>query len=105
MKIKKSKGDIIDSIYQANKEKLQLKQIKAVIDSFVETIADTLKDCTSVEIRGLGTFEITGVKARNVRNPRTDEITKVDSHCKVRFKPSRDLKATLKSINPKQIKK
>lgn len=104
MKAKKTKSDIIDSMYRDN-EDYQLKQIKAVTDLFVNAVSEALKGGTNVEIRGLGTFEVVPVKARNVRNPKTGEIIKVSSHCKVRFKPSKDLKDSLKTKKPKTIGK
>lgn len=96
MKTKKTKSDIINSIYQDN-EDYQLKQVKAITDLFINAVSEALKGGINVEIRGLGIFDVVPVKARNVRNPKTGEMIKVSSHCKVHFKPSKDLKDTLKA--------
>ncbi|WP_225969555.1 HU family DNA-binding protein [Treponema pedis] len=103
MKQKQSKSNIIDSIYR-NNEEYKLKQVKGIVDLFVESISDLLKSGSGVEIRGLGTFEVVPVKARaNARNPKTGEKMKVKAHCKVRFKPAKDLKDSLKELSPKKL--
>ncbi len=104
MKTKKTKSDIIDAIYRDN-EGYQLKQIKIITGFFVSSISDALKDGTNVEIRGLGTFEVVPVKERTIRNPKTGDMIKVSSHCKVHFKPSKDLKDSLKAKKTKTIGK
>ncbi len=103
MKQKQSKGNIIDSIYR-NNEEYKLKEVKGIVDLFVEALVDSLKSGSSVEMRGLGTFEVIPVRARsNARNPKTGEKIKIKSHCKIRFKPSKNLKDSLKELNPKKL--
>ena len=86
-----TKTDIVDAIY--NKTGTSRKEIRDVVDLFIEEIKAAIISHKVIELRGFGTFEIKIRKGRQrARNPRTGEILSVNSHGIVAFRPGRDLK-------------
>ena len=104
MKMKQTKISITDSIYR-NNAAYRLKLVKSIVDDFLTALADSLKNGDTVELRGLGTFEITAVKGKkNARNPKTGEAVAVGRHCKRRFRPSKELQNAVKGLDIKGFK-
>jgi integration host factor subunit beta len=88
---KLTKAEIMDSVYQ--KTGMNRKEIRVVVDLFLDEIMDALIEQTVVEVRGFGTFEVRIRKGREkARNPKTGELVSVNSHGIVAFRPGRDLK-------------
>jgi integration host factor subunit beta len=86
-----TKIDILDSIYQ--KTKMTRREIRKVIDLFLDDIKGALVKGTVVELRGFGTFEVRIRKGRlRAKNPRTGMPVSVSSHGAAVFRPGRDLK-------------
>ncbi|MDR0553902.1 MAG: integration host factor subunit beta [Treponema sp.] len=86
-----TKADLIDSVYQ--KTGMNRKEIRAVIDLFIDEIKDALMKQTSIELRGFGTFEVRIRKGRQgARNPKTGTLVSVRSHGIAAFRPGRELK-------------
>ena len=86
-----TKADIVDAIY--NKTGTNRKEIRDVVDLFIDELKATLIARNVVEFRGFGTFEIKIRKGRQkARNPKTGEIISVNSHGTVIFRPGRELK-------------
>ena len=86
-----TKADIIDAIY--NKTGTSRKEIRDVVDLFIEEVKAALVSHNVIELRGFGTFEIKVRKGRQkARNPKTGETISVNSHKIVSFRPGRDLK-------------
>ncbi|QQO08389.1 HU family DNA-binding protein [Breznakiella homolactica] len=97
---KVTKADIIDSIYQ--KKGLNRKDIRMVVDSFVDEIKDALIKNHVIELRGFGTFEIRVRKGRKkARNPKTGEPVSVNSHGVAAFRPGKELKQDVWNITDK----
>lgn len=91
---KKTKSDIVDAVYE--KTRCELKDIRSVIDMFLDQTKDALENGQSVELRGFGTFEVRERKGRNkARNPKTGEIVSVEDHAVVAFRAGKDLKNTV----------
>ena len=86
-------------------EKLQLKHnnlnpedIDLLFSIFIKKITNSLKNGQNIEIRGFGTLSKKVNKAKEVRNPKTNEkLFKAKSH-KLHFKIGKTLH---KKINPK----
>ncbi|MCL2479822.1 MAG: integration host factor subunit beta [Treponema sp.] len=94
---KYTKAEIIDSIY--NKTGINRKEIRNMMDLFIEEIKDALVRRRIIELRGFGTFEIRIRKGRQkARNPKTGEILSVNSHGTVTFRAGRDLKQDVWNI-------
>ena len=88
---KATKADIIDSLYE--KTGMNRKEIRGIIDLFLDTIKNSLMESRIVEIRGFGTFEVRVRKGRQrARNPKTGELVSVTSHGIAAFRPGRELK-------------
>jgi integration host factor subunit beta len=88
---KATKADIIDSLYE--KTGMNRKEIREIVDLFLETIKASLVTSRIVEIRGFGTFEVRVRKGRQrARNPRTGEPVSVTSHGIAMFRAGKELK-------------
>jgi len=88
---KYTKAEIIDSIN--NKTGVNRKEIRQMMDLFIEEIKDALIRRRIIELRGFGTFEVRIRKGRQkARNPKTGETLSVNSHGTVSFRAGRELK-------------
>jgi integration host factor subunit beta len=88
---KVTKADIIDSIYE--RTGMSRKEIRSIIDLFIDDIKGALIERRIIELRGFGTFEIRVRKGRQkARNPKTGELVSVTSHGIATFRPGRELK-------------
>ncbi len=85
-----TKADIVDVIASATG--LTKVETEAVVDGFISTVINALKDGKNIEIRGFGSFKVKKRKGRIARNPRTGEQVMVDEHFVPLFKVSKDLK-------------
>jgi len=70
-------------------------QSKAALDSFIASVAKTLKGGGKVTLVGFGTFSVTKRAARQGRNPQTGEAIKIKAKKVAKFKGGQDLYATL----------
>jgi len=88
---KLTKADIVDAIY--SKGKIDRKDVRDVVDLFIEEVKSALVSHKVIELRGFGTFEVKIRKGRKrARNPKTGEILSVDSHGIAAFRAGRELK-------------
>jgi integration host factor subunit beta len=88
---KLTKADIIDSLYQ--KTGISRKEVRTIVDLFLDEVKDTLVKRMSLELRGFGTFEVRIRKGRQkARNPKTGKLVSVNSHGIAAFRPGRELK-------------
>ena len=88
---KYTKADIVDAIY--NKTGINRKEIREVVDLFIDEVKAALISYNSIELRGFGTFEIKIRKGRKkARNPKTGETLSVNSHGIAFFRAGRELK-------------
>ena len=95
---KVTKADIIDALYE--KTGMTRKEIYKTVDVFIDTVKEALVQRKIIELRGFGTFEVKVRKARmGARNPRTGEIIDIRSRGAVSFRPGRELKQAVWSIN------
>jgi integration host factor subunit beta len=86
-----TKVDIVDSVYQ--KTGMSRKEIRTIIDLFIDEIKDSLIKRMIIELRGFGTFEVRVRKGRQqARNPKTGKPVSVNSHGIAAFRPGRELK-------------
>jgi len=97
-----TKADIVDHI--ASGTGLTKVETEAVVDGFIQTVIEALKEGKNIEIRGFGSFKTKKRKGRMARNPRTGEQVRVDEHYVPVFKVSKELRNTvnenLKKIQP-----
>lgn len=92
---KVTKADLVGQIQDGVKQQIDLerKDIKLVLDQFFEEIKGALESDRIIELRGFGTFEVRTRKGKErARNPRTGEITSVESHGVPLFRAGKELK-------------
>jgi integration host factor subunit beta len=88
---KYTKADIIDAVYE--KIGMSRKEIRTIIDLFIDEIKEALIDRMIIELRGFGTFEVKVRKGRQrARNPKTGEPISTRPHGIASFRPGRELK-------------
>ena len=99
---KQTKSDLIDQIYE--KTGNELKDIRVIVDLFLDQIKDSLEKEQSVELRGFGTFEVRERKGRKkARNPKTGEIVSVEDHAVVAFRAGKELKNAVWTLHVNSI--
>ncbi len=85
-----TKADIINDV---SKETGFTKvEVELMIDSFINSIKNSLANGERVDMRGFGSFLVKRREARNTRNPATNEILKLDTRYVAIFKVSKILK-------------
>ena len=95
-----TKADIVDVIASATG--LTKVETEAVVDGFISTVINSLKEGKNIEIRGFGSFKVKKRRARMARNPRTGEQVRVEEHYVPLFKVSKELKGI---VNQSLLKK
>ena len=66
-----NKGELIDTV--ANKADVTKKQADSIISATIETITEAVAGDDKVTLVGFGSFEARNRKAREGRNPKTNE--------------------------------
>lgn len=87
------KGDVINAI--ADQAGISKKEASAAFDAFVNYISETCQRGERCAIPGLGSFNVTHRKAREGRNPRTNEKITIPASKNVRFKAGKDLRDSI----------
>jgi DNA-binding protein HU-beta len=90
-----TKADIVDKISSATG--LTKVETEAVVDGFITSVIDAMKEGKNIEIRGFGSFKVKKRKGRMARNPRTGEQVMVNEHFVPTFKVSKDMKQVVNS--------
>ena len=90
-----TKSDIINEV--SSKTGLTKVETEAVFEGFIDSIASSLKRGERVDIRGFGCFHVKERKAREARNPSTNEIVKLNLRYLPSFKVSKILKESVNS--------
>ena len=94
---KYTKAEIVDSIYE--KTGMNRKEIRSIVDFFIDEIKDALIKRMVIELRGFGTFEVKIRRGRQkARNPKTGETVAINSHGIAAFRPGRELKQDVWNI-------
>jgi DNA-binding protein HU-beta len=84
-----NKAELIDKI--AADAEISKKEANAVLDSFTEAIAKTLKKGDKVTLVGFGTFSVSKRAARTGRNPQTGATIKIKAKKVAKFKAGKEL--------------
>ena len=85
-----TKADVIDRIAEGTG--LTKIETRAVVEGFMTTVADALKDGDRVELRGFGIFEVQHRAPRTARNPQTNEPVQIEARDVPAFRPSTTLR-------------
>ena len=91
-----SRPDLIKKL-KIKHPKLNKFQLVSIIDTFFQSIEDTLKEKKSIFLRGFGTFFIKEMKEKySARDPRNGKLIYVPKRNKVRFRASKKFKDFIK---------
>ena len=88
-----TKADIVERV--AAGTGLTKLETEAIIEGFLNTVVQSLRDGNGIEIRGFGSYKVKMKNARYARNPRTGEKVFVDEHFVPTFKFSKDFKTSV----------
>jgi nucleoid DNA-binding protein len=90
--------ELIERIYSRYFGKFPKKTIEACVDSFFNTIKNSLIKGQRVEIRNFGSFEVRTYKARGARDPRTGEKIQIPGKKLPRWRTGRGLKEEINKL-------
>jgi nucleoid DNA-binding protein len=94
------KTDLIDRV--AIRTNLTKSQTKKVVDSFINTITESLSEGIDIEIRGFGSFRIRERNARIGMNPKSGQRINIPAKKVPYFRAGKSLKLLVdKNINGK----
>lgn len=86
-----TKFDLVDMVRQETG--VEKRIVQKVLASVLEQTKESLKEGSTIELRGFGTFELRLRKARSkARNPKTGDVLSVPPHYVVVFRSGQDLK-------------
>ena len=85
-----TKADIVNEVSSGTG--LTKVETEAVLEGIINSIATALKKNKRVDIRGFGSFVVKKRKAREARNPATNEKVKLNERFVPSFKVSKLLK-------------
>lgn len=85
-----TKADLIEEVAMASD--LSKKSSEIIVNTFFNSIAESLTRGDKVELRGFGSFKLRHRRARIGRNPRTGERVDVPPKVVPFFKPGKELR-------------
>lgn len=88
-----TKADIVEKVAEGTG--LTKLETEAIVEGFLNTVIQALRDGKGIEIRGFGSYKVKKKNARYARNPRTGEKVFVDDHYVPVFKFSKDFKSAV----------
>ncbi|HPY96052.1 MAG TPA: HU family DNA-binding protein [Candidatus Cloacimonadota bacterium] len=95
-----TKADLVKRVAQDTG--MLRREVAQIVDSFLITVKEVLKDGEHIEIRGFGTFDTKMRKPRMGRNPKTEEKVPVPARRVPTFKYSRGFKVEILNCNNKK---
>lgn len=90
-----TKADIVEKV--ADGTGLTKLETEAIVEGFLNTVIQSLREGKGIEIRGFGSYKVKKKASRFARNPRTGEKVYVEEHYVPVFKFSKDFKAAVDS--------
>lgn len=90
-----TKADLIEEV--AAIADLSKKSSEVVVNTFFDSIVESLRRKEKIELRGFGSFKVRRRKARVGRNPKTGEKVEVPAKIVPYFKPGKDLRELVNS--------
>jgi len=88
-----TKADIVEKV--ASGTGLTKLETEAIIEGFLNTVIQSLREGNGIEIRGFGSYKTKKKNARYARNRRTGEKVYVPEHYVPVFKFSKDFKSAV----------
>ncbi|GJQ64773.1 MAG: integration host factor subunit beta [Melioribacteraceae bacterium] len=88
-----TKADIVEKVAEGTG--LTKLETEAIIEGFLNTVIQSLREGKGIEIRGFGSYKVKKKAGRYARNPRTGEKVYVEEHYVPSFKFSKDFKSAV----------
>ena len=92
------KSEILKKL-EAKQKKLSENDIEIIFNIFTKKIISALKDGKNIEFRGFGTIKKKINKAKQVRNPKTNEKLFKEENYKLHFKIGKILHNKLNTVS------
>ncbi len=93
-----TKRDIVLNIY--DEKRFPQKEVRAVVQLTLDSIAEALAQGRNVELRNFGVFEVQVRKSRIGRNPnKPEKDVIIPRRAVIKFKAGKDLRAKLKGLD------
>lgn len=89
-----NKSELIKKISDKH-DSTSVKEVEQVVSIVFDEISESLTFGERVEIRGVGSFSLRKRKAREARNPRTNQIVKLLDRCSIYFRASKNLNSKI----------
>lgn len=78
---------------------LDRRDVELAVKTVLDRMGDAFEEGDRIEIRGFGSFSLHYRPSRTGRNPRTGESVEVEDKFSPHFKPGKELKERVDSIN------
>jgi len=91
-----TKADLIEEVLRITE--LPRKESETIVETIFESIIESLQKGDKIEIRGFGSFRTRERRGRVGRNPKTGEKVEVPAKKIPFFKPSKELKDFVNSV-------
>jgi len=88
-----TKADIVDVITLSTG--ISKTETEAVVNGFLDTVIESLKEGKNIELRGFGSFKVVKRAQRVARNPKTNEEVIVPEQYVPVLKVSKDFKKSV----------
>ena len=86
-----SKAKLLKQLEKKNPE-FKLKELEKIVNTFIDSVKNSLKRGQECEIRNFGSFRLSKLKANPyLRNPKTNELIYRPERVRVKFKASKKL--------------
>lgn len=97
-----TKRDIVLDIYR--KTGIMQQDVREIVQMTLDIITEAIGRGENIELRNFGVFEVQVREARVGRNPnKPEQDVMIPRRAAVKFKPGKELKALLKSIDLDQV--
>ena len=93
-----TRSELIDALVEKQPH-LAHRDVELAVKAVLERMADAFEKGDRIEIRGFGSFSLHYRPARVGRNPKTGESVAVEDKFSPHFKPGKELKERVDSIN------
>lgn len=91
-----TRSELIEKVAE-DLEGYTLKQAEVVVETFFDSLKQSLKQGRKVELRGFGNFRLKSRRPRKARNPKTGRSVEVPGKRVLHFKTGKELKELLES--------
>lgn len=71
---------------------MSAKNLQEIVEIILSEVSDALIEDRRVEIRGFGAFSLRSRKARVARNPKTNEVVKLEKRLSPYFRAGKELR-------------